>query len=174
MPQNNPAGFDPESGESESGQVIAGKESSSRSAGRRISCFAVLFLLAFIGSVVLYLLPWRIIRNLNVPFIPIRSRFSMRLFPSDLERYQDLRYEEIFSSFPFYLIHDRRPSKMTTAAAPWMAFPSRDDYLSGSHHKPSSSPEYLDSGDPPRRTLWVVPEDTVEFEVPEGVAHIGA
>lgn len=137
-----------------------------RSKLRRISCMSFLFLAMFVGSVILYLLPWRIICNLGVPFVPVRARFSFRLFPEDLERYQDLRYEEIFSSFPFYLIHDRRPK--TTA------WPFPDDYLAGPHHMPYPSPEYLDSGDPPRRTLWVVPEDTVEFEVPEGVAHIGA
>ena len=137
-----------------------------RSKLRRISCMSFLFLAMFVGSVILYLLPWRIICNLGVPFVPVRARFSFRLFPEDLERYQDLRYEEIFSSFPFYLIHDRRPK--TTA------WPFPDDYLAGPHHMPYPSPEYLDSGDPPRRTLWVVPENTVEFEVPEGVAHIGA
>ena len=77
-----------------------------RSKLRRISCMSFLFLAMFVGSVILYLLPWRIICNLGVPFVPVRARFSFRLFPEDLERYQDLRYEEIFSSFPFYLIHD--------------------------------------------------------------------
>ena len=173
MPQDNQSDFIVESGAGASDQEPGEKRKLSRSRARRISCLSVLVLLFFLGSVILYLLPWRIICNLDVPFIPVRARFSFRLFPSDLERYQDLRYEEIFSSFPFYLIHDRRPKK-TTAAAPWTAIPVRDDYLSGSHHKPSSSPEYLDSSDPPRKTLWVVPENTVKFEVPEGVTHIGA
>ena len=138
----------------------------SRSRIRRVSCLFAFFLFIFIGSVILYLLPWRIICNLGTPFVPVHANFSFRLFPEDLDRYQDLRYEEIFSSFPFYLIHDRRPKKTTSFF--------RDDYLAGPHHKPYPSPEYLHSGDPPRRTLWVVPEDTVELEVPEGVTHIGA
>jgi hypothetical protein len=127
-----------------------------------------LFLAMFVGSVILYLLPWRIIRNLGVPFVPVRARFSFRLFPEDLERYQDLRYEEIFSSFPFYLIHDRRPK--TTASS----FP--DNYFSDSR-EPCSSPVYFTnegSGVLSGKTLELVPWDTVEFEVPEGVAHIGA
>ena len=137
-----------------------------RSRIRRISCLFVLFLSVFIGSMILYLMPWRIICNLGIPFVPVHARFDFRLFPADLERYQDLRYEEIFSSFPFYLIHDRRPKRTTSSF--------RDDYLAGPHHKPHPSPEYLDSNDPPRRTLRSVPEDTVEFKVPEGVTHIGA
>lgn len=139
-----------------------------RSKLRRISCMSFLFLAMFVGSVVLYLLPWRIIRNLGVPFVPVRARFSFRLFPEDLERYQDLRYEEIFSSFPFYLIHDRRPK--TTASS----FP--DNYFSDSR-EPCSSPVYFTnegSGVLSGKTLELVPWDTVEFEVPEGVAHIGA
>ena len=179
MPQDNTSESIIKSGASgsseqfESASESGGQRPSRRFGLRRISCLSFLFLAVLIGSVALYLLPWRIICNLDVPFVPVRARFSFRLFPVDLERYQDLRYEEIFSSFPFYLIHDRRPKK-TIAASPWATIPSRDDYLSGSHHKPSSSPEYLDSGDPPRKTLWVVPEDMVEFEVPEGVTHIGA
>ena len=139
-----------------------------RSRIRRVSCLSVLLLLCFIGSVILYLLPWRIICNLGVPFVPVHARFSFRLFPEDLERYQDLRYEEIFSSFPFYLIHDRRPK---TTASP---FP--DNYFSDSR-EPCSSPVYLtgeESGILSGKILKLVPWDTVEFEVPEGVTHIGA
>ncbi len=134
---------------------------------RRISCMSFLFLAMFIGSVVLYLLPWRIIRNIGVPFVPVRARFSFRLFPEDLERYQDLRYEEIFSSFPFYLIHDRRPK--TTA------WPFPDNYFSTSR-EPCSSPVYDTNEETDvlsGKTLQLVPWDTVDFEVPEGVTRIG-
>ena len=137
-----------------------------RSRIRRISCLFAFFLFIFIGSVILYLLPWRIICNLGTPFVPVHASFSFRLFPEDLDRYQDLRYEEIFSSFPFYLIHDRRPKKTTSFF--------RDDYLAGSHHKTYPSPAYLDFNDPPRKTLWVVPEDTVVFEVPENIRSIAS
>ena len=109
MPQDNQSDFIEEYGSAVSDRKLGKKRKPfSRSRARHISCLSVLILLFFLSSVILYLLPWRIICNLGVPFVPIQSRFSLRLFPADLERYQDLRYEEIFSSFPFYLIHDRR------------------------------------------------------------------
>ena len=93
MPQDNRSDFNAEFDTNASDQEPGEKRKLARSRVRRISCVSVLILLFFLGSVILYLLPWRIICNLGVPFIPVHARFSFRLFPSDLERYQDLRYE---------------------------------------------------------------------------------
>lgn len=179
MPQNNPSDSVEKSGvsclsEQHDSALKSGDQrpshrsvASNRPGLRRISCMSFLFLAVLIGSVVLYLLPWRIICNLGVPFVPVHARFSFRLFPVDLERYQDLRYEEIFSSFPFYLIHDRRPKEMASS------FP--DNYFSTSR-EPCSSPVYVTNEESDvlsGKTLQLVPWDTVEFEVPEGVTRIG-
>ena len=173
MPQNNISGSVEKPDEYDSSEQFesvsetGGKRPSHRSVLRRVSCLSILFLTVLIGSMVLYLLPWRVICNLGVPFVVYRSRFGGRLLPVNLDRYQDLRYEEIFSSFPFYLVHDRRPKKI--------APPFPDNYFSTSR-EPCSSPVYVTNEESDvlsGKTLQLVPWDTVEFEVPEGVTRIG-